>query len=149
MGVRRAFTGLARDLSRVSKNFFKGFWSGALKLSYCAIFLIAAFVVPHVIWPKMDVKTNTVNTDAVGGQLTVIYIELENSSYLNLKDPDIACEMKGSSGTTIKKASKTIYEALPAGTKRIFTMVEMGTIPEQATKFTCYLGSISVEWGVT
>ena len=105
------------------------------------------FGAPHVIWPRMDVKTDAVRTDASDGQLTVVYMELENSSYLNLKDPDITCEMKGPSGTTIKTASKIVYETLPAGAKRPFSMVEMGTVPEQATQFLCYVGSVSVKWG--
>jgi hypothetical protein len=65
---------------------------------------------------------------------------------MDLKDPDIACDMNGASGTTIKKASKVHYEALPQGKLRSFSLIDMGAVPEQATKFKCYLKAVSIKW---
>jgi hypothetical protein len=80
------------------------------------------------------------------GRLTLMSFDLENGSYLDLKDPDIACDMKGESGTSVKTVSKVIYEVLPAEGKRSFSAIEMGEIPEQVAYFSCYVTAASVKW---
>jgi hypothetical protein len=57
-----------------------------------------------------------------------------------------ACDMNGASGTTIKTASKVLYEVLPKGRLRSFSLIDMGEVPEQATQFKCYLRAVSIEW---
>jgi hypothetical protein len=102
--------------------------------------------VPSVIWPSKDVKVLSVQTDASDGQLSVTQIELRNSSSFELKDPEIGCDMKGPSGTTIKKASKVIYEVLPRNVSRSFFIADMAKVPDQVTDFNCYVKSASVKW---
>jgi hypothetical protein len=80
------------------------------------------------------------------GKLTLVSFDLENGSYLDLKDPEVACEMKGQSGTSIKRVTKVFYEVLPAEGKRSFSDIEMGSIPDQVAYFTCDVSSASVKW---
>jgi hypothetical protein len=80
------------------------------------------------------------------GRLRLVSFHLANGAYLDLKDPEVACDMKGQSGTSIKTVSKVIYEVLPAEGGRSFLDVEMGEIPEQVAYFNCRVAGASVKW---
>ena len=43
--------------------------------------------IPHLVWPKMDVKMSNTEMSRYNGQLTLVSFDLENGSYLDLKDP--------------------------------------------------------------
>lgn len=117
------------------------------KIGFWILVALVLLTLPHVIWPEMDVKMNSVRVGGTDTELVVDHFELDNQSLLDLKDPEVTCEMKGPSGTVIGTSSQTLYELLPAGKKRSFDKVPMGNIPEQATQFRCYLRRVSVYWG--
>ena len=75
-----------------------------------------------------------------------VSFDLENGSYLDLKDPEVACDMNGQSGTSSKTVSKVIDEVLPSERKHSFSEIEMGAIPEQVAYFNCYVTSALVKW---
>jgi hypothetical protein len=110
------------------------------------VIIVLLFSIPHVIWPKMDVKMRNTEMGRYDGKLTLVSFDLENGSYLELKDPEVACDMKGESGTSIKTVTKVLYEVLPAEGKRSFSDVEMGAIPEQVAYFSCDVSGASVKW---
>jgi hypothetical protein len=142
VGVRKAGAGLGRDLGEVSKDV----GSAIGKFVFAIIFVAVLLTIPHLIWPKIDVNTLSVQTDQSYGHLSLVQIELQNGSYLDYKDPVFECEMRGPSGTAIKTVSKVVYEVLPSESKRSFSVTDMGEIPEQATQFNCYLKSVSWKW---
>ena len=148
MGLRKAVRGLIVDWSAVLSDAFEGFWATTIKaiwrLVLVGAFLGAIFSAPHLIWPKMDMKILNTQISRYDDRLTLVSFDLTNDSYLDLKDPEIACDMKGQSGTTIKTVSKVIYEVLPSEGKRSFMDVAMGEIPEQVAYFSCYVKGASV-----
>jgi uncharacterized membrane protein len=92
------------------------------------------------------VKITSIETETSDGKLSVTKIELDNEGSMELKDPEISCAMKGPSGTTIKTASKVIYEVLPSGKSRSFYILDMAPVPDQATQFDCSVKHVSVKW---
>lgn len=100
----------------------------------------------HVWRPDADLKMTQLRMNTNLGILSVDHFRLDNSSYLDVKDPVITCEMDGASGTTIKKSSKTIYEVVPSSGSHEFGPVDMGEVPDQATQFKCFISSASVKW---
>lgn len=135
MALRQPPRGVWHDISRWWRNTFQGVTVSLRRTAIVIAVVVFVVSIGHVIWPQIDIKMLGVQTDQSFGHLTVSYFELENGSYLDLKDLEIACEMKGSSGTTIKTESKTIYEVLESGSKRSFSLADMGSVPEQATQF--------------
>jgi hypothetical protein len=133
-------------LRKVLHKDFAGLWAKTSKAILWLVFLVAIFSAPHLIWPKMDVKMLNTQMSRYEGRFTLVSFDLTNGSYLDLKDPEVDCDMKGPSGTSIKTVSKVIYEVLPAEGKRSFSDVEMGEIPEQVAYFTCYVKRASVKW---
>ena len=150
MALRRALRGLIKDWSAVLGKAFAGFWAKLLRLIcgfvFLALFWGALLYGRLLIWPEAYIKMLNTEMDRYSGKLSLDHFELQNASFLNLKDPDIACDMKGESGTTIKTASKVIYEVLPMGQKRAFEFVEMGEIPDQVAYFSCYVKGVSMQW---
>lgn len=126
------------------KEGFGDLFRFAGKLVLCFLVLAAVVVTPHIFWPERDVTMLSVRTTASDGRLTLVHFELLNGPYMNLKDPKIACDMNGASGTTIKTVSKVLYVALPEGKLHSFDLIDMGEIPEQATQFRCYVKSVSI-----
>jgi hypothetical protein len=100
----------------------------------------------HLIWPQTDLKLSNVHTNQTSEGLVVDTFSVSNGAFIDLKDPLIACDMKGPSGTVIKTAEKILYEPLPAETTRQFETVFMGPIPDQVVEFTCYIKSVRVKW---
>lgn len=146
MALGKAITGLIADWSGVLGKTFKGFWAKALQAVISLTFLAAIFSAPHLIWPRIDVKMSDTQMSRYNGRLTLVSFDLVNGSYLDLKDPEVACDMKGQSGTAIKTVSRVIYEVLASEQKRSFSDVEMGAIPEQVAYFSCYVSGASVKW---
>jgi hypothetical protein len=146
MALGKAIKGLAADCSAVLSKVFEGFWAKAFQAVLSLAFLVAIFSAPHLIWPKMDVKMSNAQMSRYDGRLTLVSFDLANGSYLDLKDPEVACDMKGESGTSIKTVSKVIYEILPSERKQSFSDIEMGLIPDQVAYFNCYVSSASVKW---
>jgi hypothetical protein len=146
MALGKAIKGLVSDWSSVLHEAFEGFWAKTTKAILGLLFLVAIFSAPHLAWPKMDIKMLNIQMSRYDGQLTLVSFDLENGSYLDLKDPEVACDMKGQSGTAIKTVSKVIYEVLPAEGKRSFARVEMGGIPDQVAYFSCYVSGAAVRW---
>jgi hypothetical protein len=146
VALGKAVRGLAGDWSAALGKAFAGFWARALQLLLSFALLAAIFSAPHLIWPKMDVTMSETQISRDDGRLRLVSFDLANGSYLDLKDPEIACDMKGRSGTSIRTVSKVIYEVLPAEGKRSFSDVEMGEIPEQVAYFNCRVAGASVKW---
>lgn len=146
MAIGKAIRGLVADWSAALSKAFEGFWPKTVQTIFGLGFLAVIVSIPHLVWPKMDVKMLNTEMSRYDGRLTLVSFDLANGSYLDLKDPEIACEMKGQSGTSIKTVSKVIYEILPSERKRSFSYVEMGAIPEQVAYFNCYVTSASLKW---
>jgi hypothetical protein len=154
MALGKAIKGLVADWSAVFhkafggsfEGYFEGFWAKMVRAIFGLAFVVAIFSIPHFVWPKIDIKMLNTQMSRYDGRLTLVSFDLENGSYLDLKDPEVSCDMKGQSGTSIKTVSKVIYEVLPSERKLSFSDVEMGEIPEQVAYFSCHITSASVKW---
>ncbi len=138
--------GLVVDWTAVLCKAFAGFWAKTMQAILGFVILVAVLSIPHVVWSKIDIKMLNTQMSRFDGRLTLVSFDLENGSYLDLKDPEVTCDMKGQSGTKIKTVSKVIFEVLPSDRKRSFSDVEMGEIPEQAAYFSCRVTGSSVKW---
>ena len=116
------------------------------KIIYGIIVYVVLLVSFHLWRPETDIKMTEARTNVDLGVLSLEHFRLDNGAYIDLKDSNVTCDMNGPSDTTIKKVSKVLYEVLPAGSWRVFGPIEMGEVPEQATKFKCYVSSASVKW---
>jgi hypothetical protein len=127
MALGKAIKGLVADWSAVLGKAFEGafedFWAKTMQAIFGLVVLITMFSIPHLVWPKIDIKMRNTQVSRFDGRLTLVSFDLENGSYLDLKDPKVACDMKGESGTSIKTVSKVIYEVLPSERKRSFSYV--------------------------
>jgi hypothetical protein len=146
MALGSALKALFREWAATLSEAFPGFWAKLLQAIFALVFWVAIFYLPHLVWPKIDLKILNIQMSRYDGRLRLVSFDLDNESYLNLKDPEIACDMKGQSGTSIRMVSKVIYEVLPSEQKRRFSDVEMGEIPEQVAYFSCYVSGASVKW---
>jgi hypothetical protein len=146
MALGKAVRGLVADWTTVLCKTFPGFWAKTMQAIFGLLVLVAIFSISHLVWPKIDIKLLNTQMSRYDGRLTLVSFDLENGSYLDLKDPEVACDMKGQSGTRIKTVSKVIYEVLPSERKRSFSDVEMGEIPEQVAYFSCHVTGASVKW---
>src|SRR6266851_3341965 len=106
MALGKATRGLIADWSAVFCKAFAGFWAKTRQALLGLLVLIALLSAPHLIWPRMDVKMVNTQMSRYDGRLTLVSFDLTNGSYLDLKDSEIACDMKGQSGTSIKTVSK-------------------------------------------
>jgi len=131
--------GLARE---GGKLVWKPFGEG---LVFFAVFAVAVGAY-HLICPEIDLKLSHVHTTRLEKELIVDTFSVSNGAFIDLKDPTIACDMKGPSGTTISTGAKTVYEVLPAGSTQQFGPLLIGTIPEQAIDFACHVESARVKW---
>ncbi|MGD0580271.1 MAG: hypothetical protein ABSC08_15235, partial [Bryobacteraceae bacterium] len=94
-----------------------------------------------------DLKLSGVVTDQKWGDLVLQSFEIANDSpSFDAKDPVIECAMQGASGTTIKTATKTLYQEIPAGLSRKFGPLAMGPVPDQMTSFNCKIVGASAKW---
>jgi hypothetical protein len=142
MALGKAATGRTAVLRKA----FAVFCAKMMKAVFGLVFVVAMFSIPHLVWPKIDIKMLNTQMSRYDGRLTLVSFDLENGSYLDLKDPEVSCDMKGQSGTSIRTVSKVIYEVLPSERKRSFSDVEMGEIPEQVAYFSCFVTGASVKW---
>jgi hypothetical protein len=130
------------DLAEVSKDVGRPL----VAFVFVVVLVTSLRYLPHVAWPERDVKVLSLHTDTSDGELSITDIELWNGSSFDLKDPEISCDMKGPSGTVIRKGSKVIYEVLPSEKSRSFNIMNMAPLPDQATKFSCHVKNVSVKW---
>jgi hypothetical protein len=100
----------------------------------------------HLWKPETDLKLSEMQMERSAGILELVSFDISNSAYLDIKDPVIACDMKGASGTTIKSVTKTLYEVIPSSKKRAFRSVLMGPIVEDSVYFTCRVAGAAVKW---
>jgi hypothetical protein len=146
MALRQALQGARNDVSVLWRKTFEGSMVSLRKIAIGFAGLIGLLSIPQLIWPERDVKMLSVQTSVSAGHLILNYFELENGSHFNLKDPEIACEMKGPSGTTIKRESRIIYEALESEKRRSFAFIDMGLVAEQVTQFNCFVKNAAIRW---
>jgi hypothetical protein len=107
------------------------------------VFAVSAY---HLACPEIDVKMFDAQTNVDSGELVLTSFKLSNEAFLEIKDPVIACDMNGPSGTTIKTVTKTVYEILPSGNTREFPFLQMGETVDQAVQFKCYVKSAKIAW---
>lgn len=69
--------------------------------------------------------------------------ELNNILDRPIKDLHITCYPQGQSGTAIRAIKDVIYERFPAHSKRNTAEIDLGWMPQQASKITCYLKGYS------
>ena len=81
------------------------------------------------IWPESTVTLSGIVTysDDHGNLLFAAIARIPDP--LKLKDPVIACNMKGESGTTITTLEATVYERLPERKDVFLGTVSLGKIP--------------------
>jgi len=125
---------------------FAGLGKTLKKMLLTGLVIAVPFAGYHILRPQVDLKMSGVRTSESNGSLTLNYFALENRSYIPIKDFEIACDMKGPSGTTISTGKKLLFDVLEAGGVRTYTDLSIGPTPEQATKFDCYVSSASVDW---
>ena len=112
-----------------------------------AVLLFVALLVGYHLWrPETDIEMTDVQTNTSPGTLMIVSFRLKNIGWINLKDPVIACDMNGASGTTIKTETKILYQSLHPGAALTFSNIPMGEVVDQATAFNCYLKHASVDW---
>jgi len=85
MELGKATSGLIADWSRVLRKAFEGFWAKTVQLIFGLVLLVAIFSVPHLVWPRMNVKMSITQMGRYDGHLTLVGFDLENGSYLDLK----------------------------------------------------------------
>jgi hypothetical protein len=150
MALGKAIKGLAADWAAVFRKAFggsfEGFGAKMMQAIFGLVFLVAILSIPHLVWPKIDIKMLNTQMSRYDDRLTLVSFDLENGSYLDLKDPEVSCDMKGQSGTSIRSVSKVIYDVLPSERRRSFSDVAMGEIPEQVAYFSCHITGASVKW---
>jgi hypothetical protein len=75
----------------------------------------------------------------IGGFGTVgsATVTIANGNDFSVKDIDVRCEFSGKSGTPLSTSQKTIFDTIPAKTKRTFKDVNMGFIHSQSAKANC------------
>ena len=100
----------------------------------------------HLWRPETDLVMSEAQITQSDGVLELVSFDIRNSAYIDIKDPVIACDMKGPSGTTIKTVTKTIYEVVQSGQKRSFSSVRMGPVAEDAIRFNCHIAGAAVKW---
>jgi hypothetical protein len=133
-------------VSGVRKPNWKTTWKVSRTLVIVGSLYAIALSAYHLAFPEIDVTMSDVETNILSGELNLLSYKLRNGAFIDLKDPVVACDMKGSSGTTIRTTTKTLYEVLPAGNTVSFGLLRMGETPDQTTQFKCYVKSASVKW---
>lgn len=119
-------------------------WFGAFVA--LAIFLAVLYLAIGVISPTVDVKLTGEGTSIYDDQIFFTGGYLRNSGAFNLKDPEIECEAKGQSGTTIRDFRVTIYRLVPQGKTILLTSQRLGKLPDQTDHVTCRLADIHLQW---
>jgi hypothetical protein len=119
-------------------------WFGAYVA--LAILLGALYLAIAAVFPTVDVKLSSESTSVYDGQLFFDGASLQNSGPFGLKDPEIACEAKGQSGTTIQDFKITIYESVPQAKTILLPSQRLGKLPDQTDHVTCRLADIHHQW---
>ena len=68
----------------------------------------------------------------------------DNKNEFSVKDIEVRCEHSAKSGTTIDSNSRTIYEAIPAHSKKTIRDFGMGFIHSQAASSSCRIVSVAI-----
>jgi hypothetical protein len=68
----------------------------------------------------------------------------DNKNEFSVKDIEVRCEHSAKSGTTIDSNSRTIYEAVPAHSKKTIRDFGMGFIHSQAASSSCRIVSVAI-----
>lgn len=88
---------------------------------------------------KLDYKWGKKHDTLMIANFTVI-----NDGYEDVKDIEIECIHAGPSGTRIDSNKRTIYEVVPARSRKSFSGFDMGFIHSQAVKSVCTISSLKV-----
>jgi hypothetical protein len=98
--------------------------------------------------PKEDAMIQTkifVNGEKGGfGTVFIANITAENPTKYAIKDLQIQCEMMGASGTSLGIKRETVFEIVPAKSKKTFRNINFGFINSQVSKFNCTLRDLSI-----
>jgi len=108
----------------------------------------ACFLAYHRWFASEDLTLTVVETSQLAGELTVAGIQITNSSsMMDIKDPVIACDALGASGTVITTLKQPLYEIIPA--KKTWSsprVLVMGAVPDQAATFKCRISDATPKW---
>jgi hypothetical protein len=64
-------------------------------------------------------------------------VTIDNGNDFPVKDIDVHCEFTGKSGTQLSSSQRTIFDTIPAKTKRTFKDLNMGFIHAQSARANC------------
>lgn len=90
---------------------------------------------------KLDFKWGTGGFNSV----MMVNFTITNESKYNIKDIEITCTHYANSGTKIDDNTRTIYELIPAGKKKVIRNFNMGFIHNQASSSSCKIANLVVE----
>jgi hypothetical protein len=71
--------------------------------------------------------------------VAIVSVTVTNKNDFPVKDIIVACDFRGSSGTTITKQVQVIYDAIPAMKTKKFNKINFGLIHSQAARADCQL----------
>jgi hypothetical protein len=77
------------------------------------------------------------------GSVALVDVSFSNDNKIAVKDAELTCWFYGASGTELSRQTKTIYEIFPAGKTKRIKNINMGFVPDQASKASCAAGSVS------
>jgi hypothetical protein len=78
-------------------------------------------------------------TWSLGGfkNVGIVNVTIDNTNDFAVKDVGIRCYFSGKSGTQLSAISHTIYDSIPAKTKKAFKEVNIGLIDSQSAQARC------------
>jgi hypothetical protein len=78
-------------------------------------------------------------TWSLGGfkNVGIVNLTIENSNDFAVKDVSVRCYFNGKSGTQLSANSHTIFDTIPAKSKKAFKEVNVGLIDSQSAKANC------------
>ena len=86
-----------------------------------------------------DRLTMKAMTWSLGGfkSVGIVNVSIENSNDFAVKDIGIRCYFSGKSGTQLSVSNHTIFDSIPAKTKKAFRDVNVGFVDSQSAKASC------------
>jgi hypothetical protein len=79
------------------------------------------------------------------GNVMKMNITVQNLNKFDVKDIEIGCGLRASSGTLIGTVTNTIYQVVPQNAKRTFRSINMGFIDSQSRSAECMITGLAVK----
>lgn len=69
---------------------------------------------------------------------------VENNNDFQIKDIEIECQHYAKSGTAIDNNKRTIFDVVPANSKKVFANFNMGFLHSQSVSTSCHITKIKI-----